>query len=171
MVMVMTRKTGKLTANKPIGTGPDQREHGTKWKTGARGVLTPDVVREFASFGMSLTAIGYLVGCSKQNIQQAIRDDPDIQQAWCEGVAQLLLKAGKCISYNCENNNIIAGIFTAKSKYIPGEQGWVEEQYKQNKIDVESMPQVTIFLPDNGRDSPNNVSDIVDNDAFSVNDG
>lgn len=167
----MTRKAGKLTANKPIGTGADEREHGTKWKTGARGVLTPDVVREFAGYGMSLAAIGYLVGCSKQNIHQAIKDDPDLQQAWCEGIAQLLLKAGKCISYNCENNNIIAGIFTAKSKHIPGERGWIEEQYEDKKIDPESMQRVTIFLPENNRDSPNNDKDIVDNGSFSVNNG
>ena len=140
----MTRKTGKLTANKPIGTGPDERPHGTKWKTGARGVLTPAVVREFASYGMSLKAIGYLVGCSKQNIHSAIKDDPDLQQAWCEGVAQLLLKAGKCIAHNCENNNIIAGIFTVKSKHMPDEKGWIEEQYQDKKLDPDSIPKCVI---------------------------
>lgn len=152
----MTRKTGKLTANKPIGNGPDERPHGTKWKTGARGALTPDVVREFSSYGMSLVAIGYAVGASKQNIYECIKNDPELQQAWCEGTAQLLLKAGKCISHNLENNNLVSGIYVTKSKSMPGESGWVEQQYVDKTIDPDSMPRVTIYLPENHRDSPNN---------------
>ena len=169
MVNVMTRKTGKPTANKPIGTGIDQRPHGTKWKTGARGVLTPAVVREFASYGMSLKAIGYLVGCSKQNIHEAIRDDPELQQAWCEGVADLLYRAGKCISANVDKGNWIPALATLKSKSIPGEKGWIEEQYKEKTIDLESMPRVQIVLPHNFRDAIDD--EVIDNDSFSVSNG
>lgn len=167
----MTRKAGKLSANKQIGTGPDQREHGTRWKTGARGVLTPDVVREFASYGMSLVAIGYAVGASKQNIYECIKTDPDLQQAWCEGTAQLLLKAGKCISHNCENNQIIAGIYVTKTKHMENEKGWIEQQYADKTIDLDSMPRVTIYLPENHRDSPNNNDEVIDNESFSVKSG
>ena len=160
--MKMTRKTGKLYANKPIGNGPEERDHGTRYKTGARGVLTPDVVREFASYGMSLEAIGYLIGCSKQNIHEAIKNDPELQQAMCEGVAQLLLKAGKCISHNLDNNNLIAGMFVKKTKHMPGEKGWIEEQYQEKKLDTDSMPRVTIYLPDNKRGSPDNDDEVVE---------
>ena len=171
MAMAMTRKTGKLNANKPIGTGIDQREHGTRYKTGARGVLTPDVVREFSSYGMSLKAIGYLIGCSKQNIHEAIRDDADLQQAWCEGVADLLYRAGKCISANVDKGNWVPALATLKSKSIPGEKGWIEEQYQDKKLDADSMPRVTIYLPDNGRNLPDNDNEVTDNDSFSVIDG
>ena len=168
---MMTKQIGKLNANKQIGTGIDERPHGTKWKTGARGVLTPDVVREFASYGMSLKAIGYRVGCSKQNIHEAIKTDPELQQAWCEGVAQLLLTAGKCIAHNCENNQIIAGIYVTKSKSMPDESGWIEQQYQDKKLDADSMPRVTIFLPDNGRSSTDNDDETIDSDSFSVTNG
>ena len=169
--MLMTRKTGKLTANKPIGTDIDQREHGTRYKTGARGVLTPDVVREFASYGMSLKAIGYLVGCSKQNIHECIKDDPDLQQAWCEGVADLLYRAGKCISANIDKDNWIPALATLKSKSIPGEKGWIEEQYQDKKLDPDSNPKVVIYLPENNRDSPNNDDEPADDDSFLVRNG
>ena len=169
MVNMMTRKTGKLTANKPIGTGIDQRPHGTKWKTGARGVLTPAVVREFASYGMSLKAIGYLVGCSAQNIHECIKTDPEIQQAWCEGVADLLYRAGKCISTHIDKDNWIPALATLKSKSIPGEKGWIEEQYREKTIDLESIPRVKIVLPHNFRDAIDD--EVVDNDSFSIKDG
>lgn len=168
---MMTKQIGKLNANKQIGTGIDERPHGTKWKTGARGVLTPDVVREFSSYGMSLKAIGYLIGCSKQNIHEAIRDDPELQQAWCEGVADLLFRAGKCISANIDKGNWIPSLATLKSKSIPGEKGWIEEQYQDKKLDADSIPRVTIYLPDNGRNLPDNDNEVTDNDSFSVIDG
>ena len=160
----MTRKVGKLNANKPIGTEVDQRPHGTRWKTGARGVLTPDNVREYASLGMSLPAIGYLLGCTKQNIYQAIKDDPELNQAWNEGTADLNYAAGKCVRYNIDNNNLVAGMFTLKAKPVGGDNGWVEEQFNK-KIESDSIQKVMIYLPDNNRDPQNN------DDSFSVNDG
>jgi len=129
----MIEGTGKLNANKKIGDGPDCREHGTKWKTGARGVLTP--------------------GCSKQNIYDAIADDEELNQAWCEGIAQLLYKAGKNISSKIESGDSLLSMFTVKCKRLPGEEGWVEQQYRKDAPD-NNQHTVHIYLPSNGRDEP-----------------
>ena len=149
----MIEGTGKLNANKKIGDGPDCREHGTKWKTGARGVLTPDVVRELAGYGMTVPAIGYYLGCSKQNIYDAIADDEELNQAWCEGIAQLLYKAGKNISSKIESGDSLLSMFTVKCKRLPGEEGWVEQQYRKDAPD-NNQHTVHIYLPSNGRDEP-----------------
>lgn len=149
----MSKKIGKLNANKPIGEGLDCREHGTKWKAGARGVLTPDAVREFAALGMSIPAIGYFLGCTKQNIYGALKEDEALNQAWCEGVAELLYKAGQCISRKIDNDDTVASLFTLKCKHIPGETGWIEEQYKKEQPTTD-FPRVNIYIPSNNRDLP-----------------
>lgn len=159
----MIEGSGKLNANKPIGDGPDCREHGTKWKTGARGVLSPDVIREFAGYGMTIPAIGYYLGCSKQNIYDAINNDDSLSQAWCEGVAQLLYKAGKCVSSKIDNDETLSAMFTLKCKHIPGEKGWIEEQYLKEQPD-NNAPKVAIYIPWNERDP-------LPEDSFLVNDG
>ena len=156
----MTRKTGKLNANKPIGEGPDCREHGTKYKTGVRGVLTPDAVRSYAAKGMSLGEIAYFHGCTKMNICGAIKEDLDLQQAWNEGISAAIEKATNCLLRNIENDNVLAAMFLLKCKHLSGEKGWLEEQHKQKIVDTESAPRVHIYLPGNGRDSiPDAVSE------------
>lgn len=165
----MTRKVGKLNANRPIGDGPDCREHGTKWKTGVRGVLTPDAVRSYAAKGMSLTEIAYFHGCTKVNICLALKEDPDLQQAWNEGISEAIEKATNCLMRNIENDNVLAAMFLLKCKHPAGEKGWLEEQHKQRITDAESAPRVNIYLPDNQRDSI--PDDAVSEKAFSVNNG
>lgn len=165
----MTRKaaingTGKLKANKPIGDGPDCREHGTRWKTGARGVLTPALVREYASLGMSLTAIAYLLGCTKQNVQAAMKDDA-LNQALCEGAAELQYKASSCIARRIDNDEWVPAIFVLKCKPIPGEKGWIEEQYRKEEPNADN-PKVRVFVPWNGRDPlPEDAISFSDNDG------
>ena len=163
---MMTRKAategkGKLNANK---TPEEGREHGTRYRTGARGVLTPELVREFASYGMSLTAIAYLVGCSRQNIQAAMKDET-LNQALCEGVAELQYKAGKCIASKIDNNETLAAMFVTKCKPIPGEKGWCEEQYKKEELATDTQ-KVKVYIPWNGRDPlPDDAISFSDNDG------
>lgn len=160
----MTLKNGKMNSNKPIGDGPDFREHGTKWKTGVRGVLTPDAVRSYASKGMSLGEIAYFHGCTKMNICGAIKEDPDLQQAWNEGISAAIEKATNCLMRNIENDNVLAAMFLLKCKHLSGEKGWIEEQHKQKVVDSESSPRVMIYLPDNGRAS-------IPEESFSIKNG
>lgn len=164
----MTLKRGKLNANKPIGDGPECREHGTKWKTGVHGVLTPDAVRSYAAKGMSLTEIAYFHGCTKMNICSAIKEDLDLQQAWNEGISEALEKATNCLMRNIENDNVLAAMFLLKCKHLTGERGWLEEQHKQKVVDAESAPRVNVYLPHNFRDS---IPDTVSEESFSVKDG
>lgn len=149
----MTKKYGKPTANKPIGDGPDERPHGTKWKTGVHGMLTPDMVRTLAAQGMSLSEIGYYYGCGKSNIHHAINKDDELLQAWNEGLSAAIEKATNCLMKNItENNNVLAAMFFLKCKSLPGDRGWLEEQHKRNDLNTDA-PRVQIYLPDNSRDS------------------
>ena len=164
----MTKKSaalgGKLNANRPLGTGPECREHGTRWKTGARGVLSPDTVRRFASQGMTLEQIGYLIGVSKQNIWAALKDE-ELNQAWCEGIAVLNYEASGCLLRSIRNDNVLSAMFVSKCRPLPGEKGWLEEQYRQKLVDDADRPRVTIYLPENGR------APVIDTEDFSVNSG
>ena len=162
----MTRKaaidgTGKANANK---TAEEGREHGTRWKTGARGVLTPALVREYAALGMTLTSIAYLVGCSKQNIQAALKDEA-LNQAFCEGSAELQYRAGACIARKIDNDELVPAMFALKCKPVPGERGWCEEQFKKPEPD-NNLPRVQVFVPWNGRDPlPEDAISFSDNDG------
>ena len=151
----MTRRTGKLNANKLIGTGQDEREHGTRYKTGVKGVLNPDMVLKLASQGMGLTEIGYYYGCTKSNICHAIKSDEELSQAWNQGLSMAIEKATGCLMRNIENDNVLAAMFLLKCKHLIGEKGWLEQQYKEKNVDPELTPRVMIYLPENNRDVNN----------------
>ena len=148
----MTRRIGKPTANRPIGNGQDEREHGTRYKTGVKGVLNPDMVRKLASQGMGLSEIGYYYGCTKSNICHAIKSDEDLSQAWNEGLSMAVEKATGCLMRNIENDNVLAAMFLLKCKHLIGEKGWLEQQYKEKIVDPDLAPRVMIYLPENNRD-------------------
>lgn len=169
----MTKKAaaqgGKLNANRPLGNGPECREHGTRWRTGAIGVLTPDAVRQFAAQGMTLTQIGYLVGCTKSHIHGALKD-PELNQAWCEGLASFIEESTGCLLHNIREKNVLSAMFALKCRHLPGEKGWLEEQYQQKVVDEENQPRVSIYLPYNGRDpAPSEL--ISEEESFSVQSG
>ena len=153
----MTKKAaalgGKLNANRPLGDGPDERPHGTRWKTGVYRTLTPDMVRQLAGQGMGLAQIAYYYGCAKSTVHDAINHDEELLQAWNGGLSEAIEKATNCLMKNItENNNVLAAMFLLKCKHLPGERGWIEEQYKRDEAQIEA-PRVQIFLPDNSRDS------------------
>jgi len=149
----VTLKSGKLKANKPIGTGPDEREHGTRWATGVRGLINADIVRQFASIGMSMPAIGYLCGCTKQNIYTTIIKDEELNQAWCEGISLLIAKAGSSLDRKLDSDDSLMTLFTLKCSHLPGEKGWIEEQYVKDSVNPNTAPIVNVYLPDNNRDN------------------
>lgn len=157
----MTKRVGKLNANRPIGEGENCRTHGTKWKTGIKGVLSPDIIRKFASQGMTLTEIGYLCGCTKQNIHAALKDE-ELNQAWCEGLAVFIEESTGCLLRNIRNDNTLSAMFALKCRHLPNERGWIEQQYREKTVDEESRPCVQVILPYNHRDP-------IDENAFSSN--
>jgi len=164
----MTRKAGKLKANKPIGNGQDERPHGTRWKTGLRGVINADIVREFASNGIGFEVIGFLCGCTRQNIYNVLRRDEDLMQAWSEGIACYIARCSYNVADNVDDGNLLASMFGLKCVHLPNEKGWIEQQYREKTVDIDSLPKVTIFLPENHRNSTENDSD---DESFSVNNG
>lgn len=169
----MTKKAaaqgGRLNANRPLGNGPECREHGTRWRTGAIGVLTADAVRQFAAQGMTLTQIGYLVGCTKSHIHGALKD-PELNQAWCEGLASFIHESTGCLLNNIRDGNVLSAMFALKCRHLPNEKGWLEEQYQQKVVDEENQPRVSIYLPHNGRD-PAPADLISEEESFSVQHG
>jgi hypothetical protein len=137
-----------LAANRKVGAGKNEREHGTRYRTGVHGLLTVELVRKYAAQGMSLKEIGNLIGCTGANIGDAIRKDNDLKAAWEQGHAGLVEKLTSSLMRQVEKDSIIAVIFALKSRC-----GWVEFEKVMNRQDEANRPAVTVYIPHNSRDS------------------
>lgn len=118
------------------------------WK-GIHGILTPEIVRKYATQGMSLTEIAKLYGCAISNISHAIESQDELKEAWEQGHAELLIEyTGHLKKRAFENDTLL--MFALKTQC-----GYCEEQYKVGKqLEVEKPAMIQIYLPDNNRDVP-----------------
>ena len=116
------------------------------WK-GIHGILTPELVKKYASQGMTLTEISKLFGCTMANISHAIETNDELKEAWELGHAELLVEyTGHLKKRAFENDTML--MFALKTQC-----GYCEEQYKIGKeLDKKDAPVVHIYLPDNQRD-------------------
>lgn len=137
--------TGKPNANR---TKEEGREHGTHWKTGVHGILSPTLVYEYARQGMNFDEISKLYGCHKTNIAHAVNVDDELREAWERGHMELLIEyTGQLKKRAFENDTML--MFALKTQF-----GYCEEQFKIGKqLDQQQAPRVTIFIPDNNRDN------------------
>ena len=62
---------------------------GKKKGSGLRHVLTPEMVKTYASKGMSFTEISRMYGYTKERIGQIIGKDDELKEAWETGNAEL----------------------------------------------------------------------------------
>lgn len=123
------------------------------WR-GIHGLLTPEIVKKYASQGLTLKEIAKLYDCGAPNIHHAIHNDEELCAAWEQGHLELLVEyTGHLKKRAFENDTLL--MFALKTQC-----GYVEQQYLVGKqLDVEKLPRVQIFLPDNGRDIPHIESD------------
>ena len=134
-----------MAANKKIGTGPDCREHGTRYMTGLKSILTPKTVRAYAAKAMTFEEIANLYGYHRQSAMTAIKTDESLLDAWQEGHAQLLKTVTGALLERINNGCVVSILFTLKSKF-----GWVEEQYRKQDTGVPIL-QAQVYLPGNNR--------------------
>ena len=120
------------------------------------------MVKTYASKGMSFTEIAKIYGYSKERIGQIIGKNDDLQDAWQTGNAILCDTLTSALMRLVAKDNVIAILFALKSRC-----GWIEQQYLINKPDTTQQPQVSIYLPDNGRNSSPSVESSINEVQFN----
>ena len=116
------------------------------WR-GIHGIMTPEIVYQYATQGLTLTEISKLYGCSMANISHAIESQDELKQAWEQGHAELLVEyTGHLKKRAFENDTML--MFALKTQFQ-----YVEQQYLVGKqLETIERPKVMIYLPSNGRD-------------------
>ena len=115
---------------------------------GIHGMLTPEIVKQYASQGLTLNEIAKLYGCTRENISHAIAKNEDLKQAWEQGHAELLVEYTAQLKKRAFESDICL-LFALKTQCQ-----YVEEQYKLGKdLDKDNKPVVNIYLPENNRDN------------------
>lgn len=110
-------------------------------------MLTPEIVYQYATQGLTLTEISKLYGCTMSNISHAIQSDDELKQAWEQGHAELLVEYTGHLKKRAFENDVML-MFALKTQC-----GYCEEQYKIGKqLEMIERPKVMIYLPHNGRD-------------------
>lgn len=117
------------------------------WK-GIHGMLTPELVRKYASQGMTLKEIAKLYGCTRENISHSLASDDELKEAWEVGHTELLIEYTAQLKKRAFENDTLL-MFALKCQC-----GYCEEQYKVGKqLEIEKPPSVNVYLPNNNRDN------------------
>lgn len=114
---------------------------------GKHGLMTPELIEQYASQGMTLTEIGKLFECTSKNVQHAINFNAEKKAAWTRGNAKLIQTTTSALMGKIAKGDIIAILFTLKVK-----AGWIEAEKLLNKPDESVRPVVNVYLPDNNRE-------------------
>lgn len=99
-----------------------------------------------AALGMSRKMVAYYYGTKESKFKEACEELPDIEEAYCMGLAAGVAKAGMALNKQIEGGNMVSTIFKLKAV-----GGWIEEDKK--KENQSEAPAVQIFIPENGRDN------------------
>lgn len=111
-------------------------------------MLTPEIVYQYATQGLTLTEISKLYGCTMSNVSHAIQSDDELKQAWEQGHAELLVEYTGHLKKRAFENDVML-MFALKTQC-----GYCEEQYKIGKqLETIERPKVMVYLPHNGRDT------------------
>lgn len=117
------------------------------WR-GIHGMLTPEMVYQYATQGLTLTEISKLYGCTMSNVSHAIQSNEELKQAWEQGHAELLVEYTGHLKKRAFENDVML-MFALKTQC-----GYCEEQYKIGKqLETIERPKVMVYLPHNGRDT------------------
>ncbi len=116
------------------------------WR-GIHGMLTPELVKKYASQGMTLKEIAKLYGCTRENISHSLASDDELKEAWEVGHTELLIEYTAQLKKRAFENDTLL-MFALKTQC-----GYVEQQYVVGKdLEKKDIPSVRIYLPSNGRD-------------------
>lgn len=133
------------------GTGSlyqaDQRRAVEYSATGRVIHIDPDTVYRLGSLLMDISKIANYFGLNKSKFMEICADHPEIEEHYLMGRSAGAERAAQKVYELVEEKNMVATIFQAKLA------GFIEEDKKPVQID-ESAPKVQIYIPDNGRDAP-----------------
>ena len=116
------------------------------WR-GIHGMLTPELVKKYASQGMTLKEIAKLYGCTRENISHSLASDDELKEAWEVGHTELLIEYTAQLKKRAFENDTLL-MFALKTQC-----GCVEQQYVVGKdLEKKDIHRVNIYLPHNNRD-------------------
>lgn len=116
-------------------------------------------IETMAENGMTRAQIGDYYGVTGQRIGQLIKEHPELDECFSRGLAKGIEKVTNKFMELIEGGNLIACIF-----YLKAQAKWKEAQYDKPENDLSNAHRVTIYLPDNQRDSTDVSSDNCNNE-------
>jgi hypothetical protein len=104
-------------------------------------------LESMAAAGMTPAQIATYYGVTRQGLVKLVENNPELSEAFHNGLDHVLVKCVNVIMSKVENNELFAAIYMLNNRF-----GWMEAKFIKDKVE-RNNPTVQIFLPDNGRDS------------------
>lgn len=114
---------------------------------GLSEMINAEDLEAMASCGMSPAQVAEFYGCSRQNLVNIMKQNPHLKHAFDSGRDKVMIKAVRVIMNKLEKNDMLAAMFFLKCRC-----GWVEEGNRKER-EIKDIPQVSIYIPHNGRDA------------------
>ena len=122
-------------------------------KTKGCGVAASVDVRTLEAMavaGMTPAEIARYYNITRQGMVKVIENNPELKDAFYRGKDHVTVKAINGLVKKIDEGEMFAIVY-----YLNNRCGWKEAKYEKEKPDV-NQPSVMIYLPDNGRSSPDN---------------
>lgn len=113
---------------------------------GTAKIINMDDLRAMATHGMTPKQIADYYNLTRQGFNDILNVNPELKQAFTTGLNHVLVKAVRVLMKKLDADDSFAAIYLLNNR-----GGWCEERYRKEKIDPDSIPRVTIYLPDNER--------------------
>lgn len=113
---------------------------------GVASIVNPVDLEAMATAGMTPAQIATYYNLSRQGMVKLISSNAELKEAFHNGLQHVLVKCVRVLMDKLEKGDTFAAIYLLNNRF-----GWCEEKYRKEKETID-MPNVTIYLPDNGRD-------------------
>lgn len=115
--------------------------------SGLAQMINAEDLEAMASCGMTPAQVAEFYGCSRQNLVNILKQNPQLNHAFDSGLKRVMIKAVRVLMNKLDKDDTLAAMFFLKCRC-----GWVEEANKKDR-DTKEVQQVSIYLPFNGRDA------------------
>jgi len=122
-------------------------------KTKGCGVAASVDVRTLEAMavaGMTPAEIARYYNITRQGMVKVIENNPELKDAFYRGKDHVTVKAINGLVKKIDDGDMFAIVY-----YLNNRCGWKEAKYEKEKPDVDAH-RVTIYLPENNRDKPDN---------------
>ncbi len=117
---------------------------------GVAKIVDVRTLESMAVAGMTPAQIASYYGLTRQGMVKVIENNPELHDAFHRGKDHITVKAINGLVKKIDEGDMFAIVY-----YLNNRCGWKEAKYEKEKPDVDA-PRVTIYIPDNGRDKPDN---------------